>query len=82
MRDSYLSKYYWRIKQRRGGKKAIIALSRKILVIIYNLLKNKDTYNEDKFEAAKQKCEAVRFKRVQADAKKLGFTLIQAEQTS
>jgi hypothetical protein len=47
MRDSYLSKFYWKIKQRRGAKKAIVALARKILVIIYNLLKHGDVYNED-----------------------------------
>ena len=82
MRDSYLSKFYWKIKQRRGAKKAIIALARKILVIIYHLLKNNDVYCEDKFEAAKQKQEAVRFKRVAADAKKLGFVLVPVDKAS
>lgn len=82
MRDSYLSKYYWRIKQRRGGKKAIIALARKILVIIYYLLKNNDIYCEDKFEAAKQKCEKIRLKKIFADAQKLGYSLVQLDQVS
>jgi len=78
MRDSYLSKFYWKVKQRRGAKKAIIALARKILVIIYHLLKNHDVYNEDKFVAAKLKQESLRLKKIAADAKKLGFDLIPA----
>lgn len=77
-----MSKYYWRIKQRRGGKKAIIALARKILVIIYYLLKNNDIYCEDKFEAAKQKCESLRLKKIAADAKKLGYSLTQLNSAS
>lgn len=36
----YLSEYYDRIKSRRGGGKAIIALARKFLGIIYHTLKN------------------------------------------
>ena len=78
MRNSYLSKFYWKIKQRRGAKKAVIALARKILVIIYHLLKNHDTYNEDKFKQAAEKHETLRLKKLTADAKKLGFNLVPA----
>jgi len=77
VRDSYLSKFYWKLKQRRGAKKAIIALARKILVIVYNLLKNSDDYNELKFEATKQKQESMRLRKLSSDAKKLGFNLVQ-----
>jgi hypothetical protein len=38
-RDSYLSKWYWKLKQRKGAKKAIIDLGRKLLVMIYAMLK-------------------------------------------
>jgi hypothetical protein len=79
VRDSYLSKFYWKIKQRRGAKKAVVALARKILVIVYNLLKNSDVYNEEKFEAVKQKQESMRLHRIAAEAKKLGFDLVPAE---
>jgi len=34
-RNMYLSSWYWKMKQRKGAKKAIIALARKLLVIIY-----------------------------------------------
>ena len=52
--DSHLSKFYWKVKQRRGAKKAIVALARKILVIVYNIQKNIDMYKEEKFEIVKQ----------------------------
>jgi transposase len=38
--STYLSQYYERIKARRGSGKAIIALARKFLSIIYKTLKN------------------------------------------
>lgn len=78
MRETYLSKFYWKLKQRRGSKKAIVALARKITVIIYNILKNDDVYCEDKFQIAKAKQEAMRIKKVIADAKRLGLELVKA----
>jgi hypothetical protein len=77
MRNTYLSKFYWKIKQRRGAKKAIIALARKILVILFHMLKTNVAYDEQKFEIAKQKQEHFRFKKIQAEAKKFGFELVQ-----
>lgn len=74
-----MSKFYWKLKQRRGAKKAIIALARKILVIIYNLLKYQDVYNETKFEIAKQKQESLRVRKLSIEANKLGFNLVQLE---
>ena len=79
MRDTYLSKFYWKTKQRRGAKKAVIALSRKIMVVIYNLLKHKVVFNEQKFEDIRIKQETVKLKRVTTEAKKLGYNLIAME---
>lgn len=42
----YLAKYYERIKRRRGAGKAIIALARKFLSIIYLTLKNDWIYED------------------------------------
>ena len=82
VRDSYLSKFYWKVKQRRGAKKAIVALARKILVIAYNLLKNNDVYKEEKFETAKQKQESARINKLAVDAEKLGFKLVRDKQAA
>jgi hypothetical protein len=40
-------------------------------------LKNHDVYNEEKFEVAKQKQESMRLHKLAAEAKKLGFNLVQ-----
>lgn len=38
---------YLRIRKRRGHKKAIIAIARMLLTALYNMLKNKETYNAE-----------------------------------
>jgi hypothetical protein len=82
MRNTYLSKWYWKVKQRRGGKRAIVALARKIMVIIYNMLKNGSNYDEDSFELTRIKQEKVRVKRIIAEARRLGLEVINPSQTA
>lgn len=38
---------YLRIRKRRGHKKSIIAIARMLLTALYNMLKNKETYNAE-----------------------------------
>lgn len=45
-RKTQLSIKYWKIASRRGKKKAIIALARKLLIIAYHIIKNKQAYIE------------------------------------
>jgi transposase len=45
-KDTYLGAYYQRLKKRMGGKKAIIALAHRLLVIISPLLKEQQSYRE------------------------------------
>lgn len=45
-RKSQLAVRFWKLASRRGKKKALIALARKILTIIYMMLKNKTAYVE------------------------------------
>lgn len=62
-RGSYLHAKYENIKRRRGHKKAIIAIARKILVSIYHMIitgevynpVDYDTYNKPKSETSKNK---------------------------
>lgn len=53
-RNTYLSAWYWRIKQKKGAKKAIVALARKLLVIIYTMLKQGTLFDESCFEARRK----------------------------
>lgn len=82
MRNTYLSKWYWKIKQRRGGKRAIVALARKILVIIYNMLKNDTDFDENCFELVRIKQEKSRLKKIIAEARKLGLEVIEPPKTA
>lgn len=72
-KGTYLSNWYWKVKQRSGAKKAIIGLSRKILVIIYTLLKQNLSYNEESFEAMKISHEKKREKKLIKELQKRGY---------
>ena len=62
-RNTYLSAWYWRIKQKKGAKKAIIALARKLLVIIYTMLKQGTLFDEACFETCRRQSEQNRLSR-------------------
>lgn len=72
-RKMFLSKWYWRIKQRKGAKKAIIALARKILTIIYIMLKNGTFFDENHFESRRVRSEKQRTSRYISELQKLGY---------
>ena len=44
--DTYLNALYHRLAARRGDKRAIIAVAHSILIIIYNMLRNKTSYQD------------------------------------
>ncbi|MDD4436567.1 MAG: IS110 family transposase [Tissierellia bacterium] len=72
-KGTYLSNWYWKVKQRRGGKKAIIGLARKILIIIYTMLKDNQVYKEERFKEVQMKHEEKREKKLIQELKKRGF---------
>jgi len=74
-RKLYLSGWYWRIKQRKGAKRAVVALARKLLSIIYTMLKTKQPYNEDRFEERRKQCEQKRASRMIHELAKLGYRI-------
>jgi transposase len=45
-KDGYLSAQFQRIRRRRGGKKAIIAVGHTLLVIVFHVLKEEKDYQE------------------------------------
>lgn len=72
-RNTYLSSWYWRIKQKKGAKKAIIALARKLLVIIYTMLKQGALFDESCFEARRKSCEQKQLSRYIRELEKHGY---------
>lgn len=72
-RNSYLSAWYWRIKQKKGAKKAIIALARKLLVIIYTMFKQGTLFDESCFEIRRKNCEQKQLSRYIHELEKRGY---------
>jgi transposase len=75
MRGTYLSQWYWKVRQRRGTKKAIIALGRKILTIIYAILKSGQGYNEGHFEEIREHYKRMRIERMVCELTRAGFSV-------
>ena len=74
----YLAGWYWRLKQRTDAKRAIVALARKLLVIIYAMLKSKSAYDEQKFWVRKEATEQKRVSRMIHELSKLGYSITAA----
>ncbi|CAG0939907.1 hypothetical protein BROC_00834 [Candidatus Brocadiaceae bacterium] len=58
-RPNKLRFFYQRIKAKKGHKKAIVALARKLATIIHHLLKFKEFYSEE--EGKQKKCRPLKF---------------------
>ena len=71
-RNTYLSAWYWRIKQKKGARKAIVALARKLLVIIYTMLKQGTNFDENCFEVRRKNCEQKQLSRYIRELEKHG----------
>ena len=56
-RNTYLANWYWRLKSKKGTKRATIDLARKILIVIFNMLKNLVPYDDSTYENLRLKCE-------------------------
>ena len=75
-RTLYLSGWYWRVKQRKGAKRATVALARKLLTLIYTMLKTGEPYNEDCFEQRRKRSERKRANRMANELQKLGYLVV------
>lgn len=74
-KKQYLSGWYWRLKQRTDSKRAIIALARKLLVIIYTMLKTNQPFNEQKFLERKEITDRKRVNRMVGELTRLGYVV-------
>jgi len=74
-KNLYLSSWYWRLKQHTDSKRAIVALARKLLVIIYTMLKTEQLYNEQKFLERKKASEQRKVKRMVYELSQLGYAV-------
>lgn len=74
-RNSYLSAWYWKLKQKNGSKKAILALARKPLVIIYTMLKYGTNFDASFFETRRKMHEKNRTSHYIHELEKRGFRI-------
>jgi|TARA_Y100000310_G_C20623424_1_gene784565 transposase len=74
-KNSFWKGKYYRLKARRGAKKAIVAIAHKMLKVIYFILKEGKSYQDLGEEYFSQK-DANRLQRLKGQAKQLGFELV------
>lgn len=72
-KNTYLHAKYQRLKRRRGGKKAIVAIGRTLLVIFFQLLTKKEAYIEKGAEAYTGKAIDQKKKQALQTLKQLGY---------
>ena len=58
---------------KKGAKKAIVALARKLLVIIYTMLKQGTLFDENNFEARRKSCEDRQVNRYRRELERRGY---------
>ena len=78
-KGSYYKDKYYRLKSRRGSKKAIVAIAHRISKAIYNIIKFGDTYKELGENFLLMKNRAIRLTNLRKQAKQLGFLLVPCE---
>lgn len=76
-----LKNKYLTLKKRRGGKKAVIAIARKLLTAMWHILTNNETYNADLYRKADKPPVAREFTTAQAVAflRNRGFVVLDEE---
>jgi transposase len=73
--ETFLSAFYRRLAGRRGKKKAIVAVAHKILVIVYNLLRTGEMYQERGAQALDERQKDRLLNHLQARLAKLGYNV-------
>ncbi len=68
-----MAAYYQRLRKRMGHKKAIVALAHRILVIIYHLLKEQQSYRELGPDHVNEKAAEVARRRALRTLEQLGY---------
>jgi transposase len=78
-RGSFYKEKYYRLKARRGAKRAIIAIAHKILKAIYSIVKYGKKYEELGGDYLNKQNEKIQMHRLQKMAQRLGFCLVAIE---
>jgi transposase len=75
-KNTFLRDWFYKLRTRRGTKKALIAVARKLLSIAWQILTSGEIYKETRYEETRKKEEERRKQKLKAEATKLGFKLV------
>lgn len=78
-RGSYYKEKYYKLKARRGAKRAIIAIAHKILKAIYSIIKYGKGYKELGGDYLDKRSEKMQLQRLKKLAQRHGFSLVTME---
>lgn len=75
--DTWIGRFYRRIKARRGAPKAVTATARKLACVIYHMLKYQEEFQLLDNSVYEAKVEAHRLRRLKKEAELMGYQLIE-----
>jgi transposase len=75
--DTWLGRFYRRIKARRDPSKAVTATARKLACIIYHMLKYKEEFVFPDTSKYEKQAEAHRLRRLRQEAKRMGYQVVE-----
>lgn len=80
--DTWIGRFYRRIKARRGAPKAVTATARKLACVIYHLLKYQEEFVLLDTSVCELKAQQHRLKRLRKEAQSLGFDLVEHQKVA
>jgi transposase len=78
-KGSYYKDKYYRLKSRRGAKRAIVAVAHRITKAIYYIIKHNRSYTDLGEAYLLSKSKEKRIKKLKMNARHLGFSLVPAD---
>ncbi len=80
--NTWIGRFYQRIKARRGPAKAITATARKLACVIYHMLKYQEQFVPLNNSIYELKVQFHRVRRLRREAKAMGYQLVEKEQVA
>jgi len=80
--DTWLGRFYRRIKARRGAPKAVTATARKLACVIYHLLKYQEEFVPVDILLYEVKAQDNRLRRLRKEAEAMGFDLVELQKVA
>jgi transposase len=80
--DTWIGRFYRRVKARKGAPKAVTATARKLACVIYHLLKYKEEFELLDTAKYEEQAKTHRLSRLRKEAKTLGYELVEYEEVA